>query len=392
MRPSDIPNELPPAGPEPIEPGRPRRNRLLMGCLVAAGIVVVLILVSIFSFVTWIRQPGPVLDPALLVDRDTVLYAEVHLRPGDEAVRDFMLKAVEQTRALVEQERQEAPEAFPWIFGGSREGPTAEDIEKNLPVVVIVTRQETGPGTVSRALMAVNVPRLGNRLRFVAWLMTLVMGWADEGGTVLEHRDEKIVSFQEGEERLQASVVGSSLLLSKETERIRWAIDRIKDAGSGEAAGGLPPEIMASRPDSGLLFISARGGYAGQVVGLVRRGAPEFASVLDPMMEGAGPVTIRAHMATPDVLEGEIRVAAGSPGEEPQAEYAGTVTAVLPSGELTMSLESIPRGPGERHAWRMRVTGLGEVAFRSLEILDADERRPESVPEITVEPEKDPGE
>ena len=88
------------------------------------------------------------------------------------------------------------------------------------------------------------------------------------------------------------------------------------------------------------------------------------------MVQDSGPITIWANLETADVLSGEIHIAAGSVEEDEADEYSGRVTSVLPGGNLTFELEAIPKRLGERHAWRIRVTGLADVALGTFEILE----------------------
>ena len=381
----------PPPGAGPIEPRRRSRSPILVGCVGAAIALLALLLILIVSLFVWLRSPGTLVDGGRLADADTVLYAEFNVRPDDASVRAFLAKALEQSALRSARDGGGAPNPLELAFGGS----TPEKITRSLPVAIIVTRRESPPGTVAPAVMTISAPNVGKRMGLAFRVMSLFLRWSGKG-QVGAHGATTVVRFGEegargggpGNEPGWAAMMGTTFLFSKSREDLEHAIDLI----DAEDRAGPPEGILAERPDDALMFVSAKGGYAESVARLLETGTPEFASTLHPMLEDAGPVTITGRLESSDLLSGTIRVAAGSPGEEEQDEYAGKVTAVLPSGELTLSLTAIPRRAGERHAWEMRVEGLETVALRSLDLLDLEEGRRESLPSVTVEPERKRGE
>jgi hypothetical protein len=368
MDPTDIP-----AGAEPIEPRRFRGNKLLVGC---AGVAIALVIIAIaagIAFMSWIRTPGVPLEGRLLVDRDTALYAEVHVRAEDQAVKEFLSRALSKESQEAITDDAEMPEPLRWVFGGSPREATLEDLEKALPLIVMFTRQEAGEGVGAPGLLSVSFPRFGNRLRMVSWFISFILGWSEGEDRIQSYRDESLLEIDADGFRYWVSIVGSNFLMSRVDAPIKWGIDRIKDSETAtDASGGS--SLLNARPDDALLYMSTRPGFGNNAVRLVERGTPEFASILRPLVQDAGGFTLWAGLETPDLLVGEIHVAAGSPEEDEADEYSGTFTSVLPAGQLTMSLEPLPKRSGERHAWRVRISGLEAVALRTFEFLEELDR------------------
>ncbi len=404
-------------GPEPIEPRRSRGSRVLVGCAGAAIGAVIVIIICVAAFVAWIRSPGVPLQGNRLVDRDTVLYAELNVSPGDAVAMELVSKAVgAQTREQA-GDAQEVPAPLRWALGRASGKPLTSDLAKTLPVIVMITRQDAGPGSRPPALLAVSFPKLGNRVRMAGWIASFVAGWSDdEGGFKGEkYKDETILAIRDdddggrsGEARgssgygygssderddgtaesgdeggrdaadeesfgtVFVSIVGSDFLLARGADPLKRAIDRIKTP-EPQAASTDPPAVLAGRPEDALLYVAAREGHAAWAIDLLRRASPEFASLLEPLTERAGAFALWARLETPDVLAGEMRIGAGSPGEDEADEYAGSVTSVVGGEEIAFALEPLPRGPGVRHAWRLRVSGLEKAGIRALEHLEERE-------------------
>ncbi|HXI04080.1 MAG TPA: hypothetical protein VNI57_12965 [Candidatus Saccharimonadales bacterium] len=349
-----------PTGAEPIEPGKPRRSRLLIGCAVAAGAIFLICLVLVVMFVSWLRTPGEPLEARRVIDPSTILYAELHLRDDDEAARQFLLRMVGVQMEQGGVQDKELPEPMRWLVGSRRPG--AGDMGRILPVTLMVTRQEAAPGVPSRALLAASFPRLGNRLKLAGWMMGFVLGWKgkDSGTSVESYRDENLLQIDADGQGFWVSIVGSNFLLSRIDAPVKWAIDRIKEPAAESAAEPL----LAARPDKALLYIAARKGYGNTAVNLIEKASPTFAAVLRPMFQDAGPVTIWAGLDSTDALTGEIHVAAAAPGEKEAEGWEGSVTSQLPGGQITMSLEQMTPKPGELHAWKVKVTGLESLIPR----------------------------
>ncbi len=365
--------EIPP-GSEPNEPRRSRGSRVLLGCAGFAIGAVIVILIVVAAFMAWMKTPGLPLEGRRLVDPGTVLYAELNVRPGDPVALELLGKVLgARSRERAMEKQEEIPGPLRWAFGRAAGGSSAPDLGKILPLIVMVTRQEGAEGVPSAALLALSFPKLGNRMRMVGWIVSLIAGWGggDRDISAQAYRDEKLLTIDADGEKYWASFVGSDFLLARTETPLKWAIDRIKEP---TPEGGA--ELLAARPEEALLYLGAREGYAGSVIDLFRRASPEFATVLGPLVEGAGAIRLWARLETPDLLSGEMRVAAGSPDEEEADEYAGSVTAVVRGGEITLALEPLPKEPGERHAWRVRVSGLEKVGIEALVHLEKAGAKP----------------
>jgi hypothetical protein len=107
---------------------------------------------------------------------------------------------------------------------------------------------------------------------------------------------------------------------------------------------------------------------------------PELAQELELDVDRAGKGA--------DLLEGEFRIAEGTAGAPAgSSEYTGTVTVPLEEGNVTFVLTPVTRAAGERHAFRIEISGLEAAARHAMNSvgerrhrLPADANIPSPVP------------
>jgi hypothetical protein len=346
----------------PIEPRASGGRRLLFGCLIAAGVVIAAIIVSVLSFRSWLRTPGALMEPGSLLDANTVLYAELHLRAEDPGVREFFIKAVEAQQEQESADREVLPGPLRSIIDSleNREDP-GRNLERVLPVIVALLKQEEGPGVAGPPLFAVSLPKMGNRLRFADIIMGFIAGWA-EPDSDFQHEsygEEVLYHFGgapgEGEIEIWASLVGSDVLVSKDPAAVKAGIDRLSgSAGSAEEPPGS--SLIGARPEGAVFYMATREGGAEEAAELIEVAVPAFGETLRRLVEGTDALKLWAFLTTSDLLEGELWLSSG--GVEEKEDYSGTITAKMEEGEVRLSVEPLPAPAGPARGWAVRVEGL----------------------------------
>ena len=215
-----------------------RSKRILVGCAVGCGVVVVLVIGLVVAFGLWIRSPGELLEPQRLLGADTTGYVEWTLRLEDPGTEAFARRLIETIQKLPPEGTDEMPE---WLGGWitQRQNEEAqEDILKMFPLVAAWTLH---PGTTPEEdlhLASVSVERLGHQLIFADWVLGLVLSRSDRV-EVERYRGEKVYRIPiDKQTTLTVFLRDGHLFFTSNLDSARTAVDRLIEAAGKRAEPG----------------------------------------------------------------------------------------------------------------------------------------------------------
>jgi hypothetical protein len=222
--------------------------KVLIGCALGCGAVLIVGLLGMLGFFAWLARPGELLEPSVLLGPDTTGYAEWTLRMEDPGTRGFVIEAL----ARAEEERAKAqavPDALmPWLSMFERDTPE-EQVARILPLVAAWTLRSGASGEDDLHLFTVSLERMGNQLVFGDWMLGWFLGWA-EGVELLEHRGERLYVLADRTGRRTTFFLrGNDVFVSTDPESARSAIDRMEDGGASEADTELARLFASVRSD-----------------------------------------------------------------------------------------------------------------------------------------------
>ncbi len=116
-----------------------RNKRILIGCAVGCGAMVLLVIGLAVAFGLWIAKPAELLEPQRLVGADTTGYVEWTLRLEDPGTEGFSRRLIEAIQNIPPEGTEEMPD---WLGGWitQRHNKEAqEDILKVFPLVAAWT-------------------------------------------------------------------------------------------------------------------------------------------------------------------------------------------------------------------------------------------------------------
>jgi len=223
--------------------------------------------------------------------------------------------------------------------------------------------------------------------------MSFMMGWRKSNARREQQGNEVLYHLPGEPTALWTSIVGTDILFSLDEAPVRSGIDRL----ARTAQGGSDPNaaaILSARPADAILFMASRAGRGDLLIEVLETVVPAFGAAVRPLAKEAGEITLWGRLAAQDLLEGEMRIREkpGAPAAANPPEYSGTVTVPLAAGNITIALAPIPRQPGERCAFGMKMSGI-EAAARSglIEISRAERHRrrhdTETPPEVPQPPQ-----
>lgn len=217
-----------------------RSKRILIGCALGCGTLLVLVIGLVVGFSIWLGSPGELLEPQQLLGSDTTGYVEWTLRLDDPGTDGFARKLVETIQNFSTQGADEMPESFRgWILTRQKKQ-TEKDILKLFPLVAAWTLQPGKTAETDLHLVSIGMERMGHQLVLGDWILGFVLDRTDEID-VDHYRDEKIYRVPiRDDTTLTVFLRDGHLFLTSDLETARVAVDRlIEDARTQRKESGL---------------------------------------------------------------------------------------------------------------------------------------------------------
>jgi len=344
-----------------------RGQKFLVGCLAVFGAVLIIVVVTIALFVSWIKTPGVPLEGAHLVDPATAVYAEMRLRTEDPGARELVRALLSAARRPDIPSKDQVAAPVAWILGSVPQRDASDkEVDRILPIVVILRREEGEGGMIGQPLLAISFSHLGNAIRLLDHALSFTANRRSNF-----HKEtygpEEIFTFH-GTRRgldtdLYVSFVGTDVLAAREPGAVKAGIDTLTGAAAGAEAG-----LLSGRPADSFLYLSTKPGYTGAAIDTLSAMSPSIASFLEPLVKGGGATTLWAKLKTADILEGELVVRAADEDAKPSdSAVSGKMTLMVGSHPLDVMLTPEPPRPGVQNAWTIRIEGIEKAAHFRIE-------------------------
>ncbi len=348
-----------------------RGKKILTGCLVAIAIMVLAVILTVVFFVSWLKTPSPDLEGRRLLHESTDLYAELRLRRDDQAVRDLLRVFLEgHNRNAFSEIENSAPPAmgkflplFKQLSGGDVGG---EDLDKALPLAIILTSSRSEPG-MAPPLFAINFPASGHTLTLVDWILARTISGDSKDLQVQWHGDEAIY-VTDTDPPVWGTIVDTDVLLSTSEEAVLSGIKRLRRPPV--AIAGTPLQaLLDEAPQDAALTLAAQDGGAGTLLALASEHFPALADILDQRMSQGARVSGWARLESQDRLTGSLLVMdpAAASDRLPEAEELSTYTLELLDGTVRVTLADKGMDSASRHEWAFTLEGTQALALWAAE-------------------------
>jgi len=194
-----------------------RSKKILLGCGIGCGSLILLVIVLIASFSYWVSRPGELLEPRKLLGADTTGYAEWILRLEDPGTERFVEDLLERAQLF--------PMAAAWTL---RPGDEPDG---------------------DHHLFSASLKAMGNRLVLADWVLGLSFWQAGRGGGQgeferLRYGDERIyrITLDRGSD-LVFFLSGNDIFFTYDMETAKLAVDSLAQ-DSAAARGPTPLEEL----------------------------------------------------------------------------------------------------------------------------------------------------
>lgn len=209
----------------------PRARQWLIGCAVAAGLAVVLVIGSCVGFMVWLNQPGETLVPDRLLAADTTGIVEWTARMDDPGTSRFVWTMLETIQAQ-QREHSPLPHGLALWLDKYQDRKNRRQVQLLFPLVVAWTMRSGGLEEEPLDLWTVNLPNLGHRMVLGEWFFGWILS-RDKDIVTTPYKDETLYAVQFGDDPKNKDSVtifvrGASLFLTSDTATARSAVDRLQ--------------------------------------------------------------------------------------------------------------------------------------------------------------------
>ena len=337
---------------------RTRSRKILIGCLVALGAVVLLAIAGCTLFVRWLQTPGEPLATNRLIDEQTRIYVELRLDETNPGARGLV-------RVLLEahQDLQARPGTLPpvlaWLQNTPQRDIPDEEIDDLLPLSAILTGQSREALPDGGTSFTVNLPSAANSFR----LLDRFLAFSARRSTDMEYllyRDEAYYRLAQDDGDTWMSIVDANLVFALREPPMRSAIDRLTRPPDTLVSRSPPlaPLLSGFPPDS-VLRVAVLEQTAG-LLELIEPALPELAVLLEQIIGESRALTGWLRVERADVLVGEFQAEMGETGvlSSRPILLGDTIRLALDEQRIHLTLEPIPAGRIGWEAWRLRAEGL----------------------------------
>ena len=225
-----------------------KSKRILVGCGIGCGAMLLLAIVLAVAFGSWISGKGELLEPQRLLGAETTGYAEWTLRledPGTDGFVQLLIEALNDVRA---GQANQMPNWLRQVLMRKRGNDTAKEIREMFPVVIAWTMAPGDESERDEMLFTVSPTGIGNRLVFADWIVGIVARFSGEG-FIVKYQDEKIFRMPSGKDQTQTFFLRSgTIFFTTDLDSAKVAVDRLQtDDPAQREAGPLDP-LFAETP------------------------------------------------------------------------------------------------------------------------------------------------
>jgi len=314
-----------------------RTNKLLLGCALGCGGMILIAVIAVVLFFNWLQRPGTLIEPARLLGSDTTGYVEWSLTLEDPATAQAVEAFLDHPQMRNEIQTPLPPELQKYLmtWQGDRD---REKFRRLFPLVAAWTLRPGTEPDQDLHLASVSIQNFGNNLVLADFILGLTAKTSEntEGFRKFLHQDEAIYQFPKGV-RAAFFIRGNDLLVTQDVDTARQAIDRLVAAQAAPRETTPLDTLYAQTSTEATL----RGGVTnarGEIFRLWRLAAVDLtaAGEIEALARDLRGATLEGEFAEGGDFAGLIRLQAPSP------EWAAAHAAPAAQAFLTgLGYESI---------------------------------------------------
>lgn len=214
----------------------PRSKKILTGCAMGCGGLLLIFIGACISLYIWINRPGELLEPTVLLGHDTTGYIEWTLSLDDPGTQDFVEHLLTVWRDLNNQRDDLLPDVLRPLMAFNNERNEKQVLEL-FPLLTAWTMHPDETSTQADLhLFTVGVENFGNRLKIVDWMLGMIASRSPEI-QVTSYAGEKIFRLEDTDEGIDvtAFIRSPNIFFVSTTGTAQQAIDRLEDRGDHAA-------------------------------------------------------------------------------------------------------------------------------------------------------------
>jgi len=308
-----------------------RTNKLLLGCALGCGGIILLLVIGAALFFSWLHSPGTLIEPEKLLGSDTTGYVEWTLTLDDPATAAAVDAFLDHPQLNRELESPLPPEIQKYLitWQGKRD---REQFHRLFPLVAAWTLRPGAEPDRDLHLASASVKNLGNNLVLLDFILGLTARTSEstDGFRKFLHQDEAIYQFPKGI-RAAFFIRGNDLFVAQDVDTARQAIDRLVAEEAAPREKTLLDSLFAETAETAGLR-GALTNARGEIFRLWRVAAVDLtgAETIEALARDLRGATLEGGFAEGGDFAGRIRLQA--PNAEWAAAHAVPAAAAFLSG------------------------------------------------------------
>ena len=169
----------------------PRTKRTWIGCATGCLVPVLLLVGSCISFSVWLRAPGKLLEPQVLLDPEAVGFFEARLELDNPGTERFVVAMVELLQSQQPSDQPFVQMLYRWNVSRQE-----RDLRKMFPARFGWTVYPGLEPGQTESIGSLSIQRAGHQLLLADWLMEWGLARAPED-VVLDYAGERVLVMRE---------------------------------------------------------------------------------------------------------------------------------------------------------------------------------------------------
>ncbi len=226
-----------------------RGKKVLIGLGIGCGGLILLVVVVIAIFASWVTRPGELLEPETLIGSDTIGFVEWTLSLEDPGTKEFVEGFFDKAEGSSAGQTP-LPAELEKILLGWQKKSNRKKMEQMFPLSLGWTLAPGHEPEEDLHLFSLSLKNAGNRLVFTDWMLGLTLGFSNASEvSKIQYKDENIYQFGMASKTLVVFLRGNDLFFTYDLDTAYQAVDRLVDPATPAAGATDLQKLFARAPE-----------------------------------------------------------------------------------------------------------------------------------------------
>ena len=205
-------------------------KKVLIGCGLGCGFLVLLGIGSCIGFSVWVQSPGDLLEPTVLVGDNTTGYLEWTLQLEDPGTAEFVELAISRFQEIRDASGVSLPGGLGDRLNEMQSERDAKKLRALFPMTVAWTLQPGESSEEDLHLFSGSSKKLDHQMTFVDWIVGWALRWESDA-QIEKYRGEKLYRIVIDGQAVDFAffIRSGDVFVTTDIAAARTAVDRLID-------------------------------------------------------------------------------------------------------------------------------------------------------------------